>query len=107
MGDTNELRGAVARAILEGDGRASADARRQAHAGQGAPGAVAAYIAKIRDHAYKITDDDVAALRAAGLDDDQIFELSVAAAVGQATRQRDAAVAALDAALAERAQGAA
>jgi hypothetical protein len=44
----------------------------------------------------------VAALRAAGLDDDRLFELSVATAVGTATRQRAAAVAALKAALAAR-----
>ena len=103
MGSVADLRAAVSRAILEGKGRSTADARRRAYDGEGAEGAVAAYIAKVRDAAYKITDDDVAALRAAGLDDDQIFELSVAAAVGQATRQYDAAAAALDEALAAQA----
>jgi len=102
MGTTDELRAAVTRAILEGAGHASAAERRLAYDGEGAPGAVAAYVAKVRDHAYKVTDEDVAALRAAGLDDDRIFELSVAAAVGKATRQRASAVAALDAALAAR-----
>ncbi len=103
MGSASDLRAAVRRAILEGRGRSSAEARRQAYDGEGAPGAVASYIAKVRDHAYKITDEDIEALRAAGLDDDQIFELSVAAAVGQATRQYDAAAAALDEALAAQA----
>lgn len=106
MGNTAELRAAVSRAILEGDGKASAAERRLAYDGAGAVGAVAGYVAKVRDHAYRITDEDVAAVRAAGLDDDHIFELSVAAAVGQATRQYDAAMAALDAAVAEREGGA-
>ena len=102
MATTADLRAAVSRAILEGPGKASAGERRKAYDGEGAAGAVAAYVAKVRDTAYKITDGDVAALRAAGLDDDRIFELSVAASVGQADRQYDAAMAALDSALAER-----
>ncbi|MBE7448471.1 MAG: hypothetical protein HS111_06170 [Kofleriaceae bacterium] len=103
MADTAGLKAAVRRAILEGRGRASVDERRRAYDGEGAPGAVASYVAKVRDHAYKIVDDDVAALRAAGLDDDRIFELTVATAVGKASRQFDAAVAALDEAVAARA----
>jgi alkylhydroperoxidase family enzyme len=99
MGSTAELRDAVRRAILEGNGRAAADDRRRAYDGEGAPGAVAAYIAKVRDNAYRVTDEDIAALRAAGLDDDRIFELSVATAIGQADRQHAAAIAALDEAL--------
>ncbi len=102
---TNELKAVARRAILEGRGRSRPAARKAAFDGEsepGAPAAVAAYVVKVRDTAYKVTDDDVAALRAAGLDDDHIFELSVATAIGQATRQYDAAVAALDAALAAR-----
>lgn len=100
MATTSDLRAAVARAILEGKGKSSPAARRAAFDGEGAVGAVAVYVGKVRDTAYKVTDDDVAALRAAGLGDDEIFELTVATAVGQASRQRDAAEAALDAALA-------
>ena len=49
-------------------------------------------------HAYRVTDDDIAAARASGLSEDQVFEIVVCAAVGQATRQYDAAMAALGAA---------
>ena len=45
-----------------------------------------------------ISDADVAATKAAGVSEDEIFELTVCAALGQATRQLDAALAALDAA---------
>jgi hypothetical protein len=40
----------------------------------------------------------VAAATAAGVPEDEIFELTVCAALGQATRQLDAALAVLDAA---------
>ncbi|MBR7830845.1 hypothetical protein KDK95_31365, partial [Actinospica sp. MGRD01-02] len=46
-----------------------------------------------------VTDADFAAGRAAGLSEDQLFEVVVCAAVGQATRQYEAGLAALDEAL--------
>jgi alkylhydroperoxidase family enzyme len=63
--------------------------------GHGLPPAAEAVIEKIRRHAYKVTDEDVAALRAAGLDDDQIYDLTAATAVGVAQRRLAAAMAAL------------
>jgi hypothetical protein len=107
MPDHSALFVAVRRAILDGHGQASGEARSRAYDGDGAPGAVASYVGKVKAEAARISDEDVAAVRAAGLGDDEIFELSVAAAVGQASRQYDAAVAALDAALAETEQEAA
>jgi hypothetical protein len=47
---------------------------------------------------YKVTDRDITEVKTAGLSDDQIFEVVVCAAIGQATRQYDAALAALEAA---------
>jgi alkylhydroperoxidase family enzyme len=38
----------------------------------------------VRRHAFKVTDDDVQALRSAGYSEDQIFEMTVAAAYGAA-----------------------
>jgi alkylhydroperoxidase family enzyme len=35
----------------------------------------------VRRHAYRVTDADVDALRAAGLGDEQIFELTIATAL--------------------------
>jgi alkylhydroperoxidase family enzyme len=40
-----------------------------------------AFVEKVRRHAYRVTDADVDALRAAGLDDEQIFELTIATAL--------------------------
>ncbi len=45
------------------------------------------WVAMVAQHAYKTTDQDVASLRAAGFSEDQIFEVTVAAAVG-ASRAR-------------------
>jgi alkylhydroperoxidase/carboxymuconolactone decarboxylase family protein YurZ len=49
----------------------------------------------VANHAYQVTDGDIAAVRAAGLSEDQIFEIVVCAAVGQASRQCTSALAAL------------
>jgi hypothetical protein len=59
-------------------------------------GARGPYCAQVALDANGVTDDHVAALRAEGLDDVRIFEYTVAAAVGQASRQMTAALAALE-----------
>ena len=58
-------------------------------------GARGRYCAQVAEDANGVTDADVAALRAEGLGDVEIFEYTVAAAVGQASRQLTAALAAL------------
>ncbi|HUH69200.1 MAG TPA: hypothetical protein VLZ05_10155 [Mycobacterium sp.] len=49
-----------------------------------------------------MTDDDVAAVRTASLSEDQLFEIVVCAATGQASRQCKAALDALASATGER-----
>jgi hypothetical protein len=46
-----------------------------------APPDFAAYLEKVRKGAYAVTDADVEALKAAGHDEDEIFEQTVSAAV--------------------------
>jgi len=53
------------------------------------------YLEKVRTCAYTITDDDVAALKRSGLSDDEIFEQTVAVAVGEGLRRLDAGLATL------------
>jgi alkylhydroperoxidase family enzyme len=50
-----------------------------------------AYLEKVHRTAYKITDADVEALKAAGLSEDEIFEQTVAAAIAEGLRRLDAA----------------
>ena len=54
-----------------------------------------AYLAKVRERAYTVTDADVESLKAAGITEDEIFEQTVAAAIGQGLRRLDAAMAAI------------
>ena len=58
-----------------------ADLRMAAQPGRPAPPEFAAYLDKVRDEAYQITDAAVQALKDAGFSDDEIFEQTVAAAV--------------------------
>src|SRR4051794_14382398 len=46
------------------------------------PEPLAAWTDKVARHAYKTTDEEVAALKQAGYSEDQIFEATLAAAVG-------------------------
>ena len=56
-----------------------------------APSEMAVYLAKVRDRGYTVTDGDVAALKAAGLSEDEIFEQTVAVAIAEGLRRLDAA----------------
>ena len=87
--------------ILKGDGRASHAQRRAAFDNTGLVEPLSMLIDKLAKHAYKVTDEDIAAARASGLSEDQIFEIVVCAAIGEATRQYDRALAALEAATAK------
>ena len=98
MSDVRQARNALVNRVLEGDGKASPCERRGAFNNSGLAEPLAALVEKVAKHAYRVTGEDINAARASGLSEDQIFELVVCAAIGQATRQYDAARAALDAA---------
>ena len=55
----------------------------------------AAYLAKVRLHAYEVTDRDVQELKESGFSEDEIFEHTVSAAVAAGLERRDAALKAL------------
>jgi hypothetical protein len=98
MPDIAQYRRALLARVLVGDGHASHEQRRAAFDNAALHEPLRTLINKVALHAYKVTDEDVAAVKAAGIGEDEIFELVVCAALGQATRQHDAALAALDAA---------
>jgi alkylhydroperoxidase family enzyme len=95
MSDILQARKALVARILEGDGRSSHALRRAAFDNAGLAEPLSTLIDKVAKHAYKVTDEDIAAVTASGFSEDQIFELVVCAAIGQATRQYDTARAAL------------
>jgi hypothetical protein len=55
-----------------------------------APDAMAGYLAKVRNRAYAVTDADVDALKERYAED-EIFEQTVAAAIGEGLRRLDRA----------------
>ena len=57
-----------------------------------APGDMAPYLAKVHERAHSVTDDDVEQLLAAGHSQDEIFEQTAAAAIGEGLRRLDAAL---------------
>jgi alkylhydroperoxidase family enzyme len=83
------------RRVLERPGTLDPAIRRAAASGGELPDPLAAYADTVRRHAYKVTDADVAGLLAAGYSEDQIFELTVAAAYGASRRRLDAGMAAM------------
>lgn len=95
MSNITQARTALLRRILEGNGKASRDQRRAAFDNAGLPDPLNTLIDKVAKQAYRVADDDIAAARAFGLSEDQIFEMVVCAAIGQAGRLYDEALAAL------------
>ena len=90
----SHLQAATRRAVVDGPGSTDSALRRQVAAGQ-PPSELAILVQKIYDHAYRVTDDDMDALRT-HYSEDQLFELMVAAAVGAAEYRLKAALTALE-----------
>jgi alkylhydroperoxidase family enzyme len=82
-------------AVLEGPGTLDPGIRQAAASGGDVPEVLRAYVDKVKRHAYQVTDEDVAALLAAGYSEDQIFELTVSCAVGAGRRRREAGLRAI------------
>ena len=98
MSDIRQVQQALMKRILEGAGKAPLSERRAAFHNGGLTEPLRALVDKVAKHAYRVTDEDITAAKVSGLNEDQIFEIVVCAAIGQATRQYDAALAALEAA---------
>jgi hypothetical protein len=86
---------AVVARVLEGDGRAARAERRAAFENAGLAEPLRTLIDKVAGQPTRVTDEDVAAVLASGTSEDQLFELVVCAAIGQATRQYETALEAL------------
>jgi phage-related baseplate assembly protein len=84
--------------VLDGDGQAPHAQRRAAFANAGLTEPLRTLVDKVAVQATSITDYDVRAVLKSGLSEDQVFEVVVCAAIGQATRQYEAACAALESA---------
>lgn len=82
------LRAAVESRAAELSGRAG-------RAGEALPDDIAAFIERIALHAWRVTDEDVAALRRAGWTEDAIFEITASAALGAGVGRLERGLAAM------------
>ncbi|MGO8695684.1 MAG: hypothetical protein ACLQMF_18640 [Rectinemataceae bacterium] len=87
--------------ILEAPGRAAASLRRAAFDNKGLGAPLDTLIDKVAMQPARVTDEDLGAVKAVGLTEDQVFELVICAAVGQSSRQYTSALEALDQAMNE------
>lgn len=101
MSDIKLARKSLVTRILEGAGIATPSERRAAFDNSGLSEPLDTLVDKVARHAHKLTDEEINAAKMSGLNEDQVFEIVVCAAIGQATRQYDAGIVALAAATGE------
>jgi hypothetical protein len=89
-----ELRRRLEERVFTGEGHTTPELRRQAATGAGLPPDLEAYARRVREEAWAITDGDVAAL-SKRYDDDTLFELTVAAALGASFDRLDRGLSAI------------
>ena len=101
MTDIARLHRELVTRVLGSGGTAPPEMRRAAFDDAEMNEPLRSLVNKVARHADQVTDDDIGAVRAAGLSEDQIFEVAVCAAIGQADREYNNALAALAAATGE------
>lgn len=82
-------------AVLGAPGESDRATRELAMKGDGATPELTAFLQRIQRHAYRVTDEEVAALQASGHSDDLLFELIAGAALGAAVVRLEAGLAAM------------
>lgn len=87
--------------ILKGKGDSPREQRQAAFNNADLPQSLSILINKVAHHAYKITDRDIDEVKTTGVTEDQLFELIICGAVGQASRQYESGLAALAEAIQE------
>lgn len=86
---------ALLRAVLQSPGATDPALRAAAFRGDAMPPALAEYVRKVRGESYRIIDDDMRRLLAAGYSEDAIFEITIASAIGAAEERLQAGLRAL------------
>lgn len=86
---------ALRAAVFESAGHVDPALRRAVAQAHEVPEPLRAYVDKLHRHAYEVTDDDVEALEHAGYSQDQLFEITVSAAVGAGLSRLERGLAAL------------
>lgn len=97
MADIERARQALEKRLLEGAASVPATLRRAAFEGRDPGPLWTRLLEKLSRNTHDVTDDDFRAVKA-GASEDDVFEMVICAAAGQATRDYELALAALDAA---------
>ena len=90
-------------AVLSGPGKTTSELRHAVEARAGAlsgpqgtdatvPDELSGWVEKVARHAYRTTDEDIKSLKAAGYSEEQLFELTLAAALGASRARLDRAL---------------
>ena len=93
--DYEPLINAVRRAVLSDEGTLPRDIREAALEYRDVPEDIQAYVTKVRERAYTVTDSDFDAMRAAGYSEDQLYELTICTALSAGLRRREIGLAAV------------
>jgi alkylhydroperoxidase family enzyme len=86
---------ALRHAVFESPGSTELAVRVSAGSGGQLSDPIGSYAEMVRDRSYRIADSDLDELTAAGLSDDAIFEITVAAAGGAALQRLSAGMSAI------------
>lgn len=89
------LRDAALASVLSGPAQSEPATRRSAAKNEAVPADLQMLVAKVHAHAYRVTDDDVAAAQKK-FGDDKLFEVIVSAAMGASKLRLDAGLKALE-----------
>lgn len=87
--------------ILKGKGHSAPEQRQAAFENAELSQPLHTLIDKVAHRAYQVTDSDIATVKQTGVNEDQLFELIICAAAGQASRLYESGLNALTAALKE------
>jgi hypothetical protein len=90
-------------AVLSGPGQLAGEVRQAAASAGAVPAELETYVRNVSQYAYKVTDEEVAALLQAGYSEDQLFEVTVSIALGAGLSRLKAGQAALEQAAREQA----
>jgi alkylhydroperoxidase family enzyme len=87
----------VRESVLDSTGKTSPELRRAIASRQavGVPDGLKSYADKVALHAYRVTDADIKGLLRAGYSEDEIFEVTAAAALGAALARLERGLAVL------------
>jgi alkylhydroperoxidase family enzyme len=94
-----QLRKKLRYAVLDAPATADAALRGAAYCGAGLAEPLSGYVEKLHRYAYRVQDSDIERVHGAGYSEDQIFEVTIAAALGAGDARLRVGLSALNEAL--------